>query len=179
VTLFESFASTIRSSLKDGDLDVCILYELLLVRSSSKVEPKAFVHHNVLETRINLLIRPRGNGPFQVLERINDNAYKIDLLGEYNVSSTFTVSDLSLFDVEGESDLRTNPSQEGENDGGVTMTKDKDPLEELGGPMTRSRAKKGNEALQQVLSIIIEYMPKFNGEKTKVVNCIVAQMEED
>ena len=55
-------------------------------------------------------LQPRGNGPFQVLERINDNAYKIDLPGEYNVSSTFNVSDLSLLDVEGESDLRTNPS---------------------------------------------------------------------
>ena len=41
-------------------------------------------------------LQPRGNGPFQVLERINDNAYKIDLPGEYNVSSTFNVSDLSF-----------------------------------------------------------------------------------
>jgi hypothetical protein len=39
------------------------------------------------------------DGPFQVLERINDNAYKLDLLGEYNISATFNVSDLSLFDV--------------------------------------------------------------------------------
>jgi len=59
------------------------------------------------------------------------------------------------------------------------MSKDKDPLEELGRPMTRSRAKKAKEALQQVLSILFEYKPKFEGEKTKVVNCIAAQMEED
>ena len=32
---------------------------------------------------------PRSDGPFQVLERINDDAYKLDLLGEYNVSATF------------------------------------------------------------------------------------------
>ncbi|KZV28348.1 hypothetical protein F511_24522 [Dorcoceras hygrometricum] len=39
---------------------------------------------------------PRGDGPFQVLERINDNSYKLDLPGEYNVSSSFNVSALSL-----------------------------------------------------------------------------------
>ena len=35
----------------------------------------------------------RGDGPFQVLARINDNAYKIDLPGEYNISVTFNVFD--------------------------------------------------------------------------------------
>ena len=98
-----------------------------------------------------------------MLERINDNAYKINLHAEYNVSSTFNVSDLSLFYVDGESNLKTNPSQEGENDGDVTMNKDKDPLEELEGPMTRSRVREAKEALQQVLSILFEYKPKFQG----------------
>ena len=81
--------------------------------------------------------------------------------GEYNFSSTFKVSGLSLFYVDGESNLRTNPSQEEKNDGDVTMSKDKNPLEELGGTMTRSRARKVKEALQQVLSILFEYKPKF------------------
>lgn len=124
-------------------------------------------------------LQPRGDGPFQVLERINDNAYKVELPDEYNVSSTFNVSDLSLFDADGESDLRTNPSQEGENDEDMTKSKGKDPLEGLGGPMTRARARKAKEALQQVLSILFEYKPKFQGEKSKVVSCIMAQMEED
>ena len=59
---------------------------------------------------------PRGDGPFQVVERINNNAYKLDLPGEYQVSATFNVTDLTPYDV-GE-DLRTNLIQEGENDGG-------------------------------------------------------------
>ncbi|KAH9763304.1 hypothetical protein KPL70_001120 [Citrus sinensis] len=46
---------------------------------------------------------PRGDGPFQVVARINDNAYKLDLPGEYNVSATFNVSDLSPFDVDSSS----------------------------------------------------------------------------
>ena len=61
------------------------------------------------QRRFKLL--PKGDGPFQVLERITDNAYKLYLLGEYNVSATFNVTDLSPFDVG--DDLRTNPFQEG------------------------------------------------------------------
>ncbi|KAH9648159.1 WD REPEATS REGION domain-containing protein [Citrus sinensis] len=43
---------------------------------------------------------PKGDGPFQVVARINDNAYKLDLPGEYNVSATFNVSDLYPFNIE-------------------------------------------------------------------------------
>jgi hypothetical protein len=57
---------------------------------------------------------PRRDGPFQVVERINDNAYKLDLPGEYGVSASFNIADLSPFDV-GDC-LRVNPSQEEEND---------------------------------------------------------------
>jgi len=42
-------------------------------------------------------LQPRGDGPFHVLEKINDNAYKIDLPSKYNVSNTFNVFDLSSF----------------------------------------------------------------------------------
>ncbi|KAF3451266.1 hypothetical protein FNV43_RR07361 [Rhamnella rubrinervis] len=34
-------------------------------------------------------LHPRGDRPFQVLEFINDNAYKIDLPGEYNPNNSF------------------------------------------------------------------------------------------
>jgi hypothetical protein len=34
---------------------------------------------------------PRGDVPYQIIERINDNAYKVDLPGEYGVSATFNV----------------------------------------------------------------------------------------
>jgi hypothetical protein len=44
-------------------------------------------------------LMPRGDGPYQIIERINDNTYKVDLLGEYGVSATFNVFDLFSFDV--------------------------------------------------------------------------------
>jgi hypothetical protein len=44
-------------------------------------------------------LMPQIDGHFQIIERINDNAYKIDLLGEYGVNVTFNVVDLSFFDV--------------------------------------------------------------------------------
>ncbi|PHU16766.1 hypothetical protein BC332_12461 [Capsicum chinense] len=65
---------------------------------------------------------PRGDGPFQVLERINDNSYKIDLPPEYQVHNTFNMCDLSLVDAveDGQmSNLRSNFSQDGEDDTGV------------------------------------------------------------
>ncbi|GKB89030.1 RNA-directed DNA polymerase, partial [Tanacetum coccineum] len=40
-------------------------------------------------------LKPRGDDPFRVLKKINDNAYKIELPGHYNVSATFSVADLS------------------------------------------------------------------------------------
>jgi hypothetical protein len=55
-------------------------------------------------------LQPRSDGPFQVLENINDNAYKIDLSGEFGVSATFNVADLTLFDTG--FDSRSNPFEE-------------------------------------------------------------------
>ena len=98
---------------------------------------------------------PRGDGPFQVVARINDNAYKLDLPGEYNVSATFNVSDLSPFDV-GE-DSRTNPFEErgnDENHQGNTIKASSDPLHIHGGPITRARAKKMQAALNGLIEKI-------------------------
>ncbi|KAL4387162.1 hypothetical protein GQ457_09G017980 [Hibiscus cannabinus] len=54
---------------------------------------------------------PRGDGPFQIVEKVNDNAYKLDLPGEYTVSAIFNISDLIPF--YDSADLRSNPFQEG------------------------------------------------------------------
>ena len=34
-------------------------------------------------------LMPRADGPFWIIEKVNDNAYKVDLPSDYNVSTTF------------------------------------------------------------------------------------------
>jgi len=86
-------------------------------------------------------LSPRGDGPFQVLERINNNAYRLDLLNEYGVNTTFNISDLIPFvsevDIEEEelTDLRSNPLQGG-GDNAILLRK---------GPVTRAISKRLQE----------------------------------
>nr|GEX07647.1 hypothetical protein [Tanacetum cinerariifolium] len=63
-------------------------------------------------------LKPRGDGPFCVLKKINDNAYKIKLPSNYNVSATFNVADLSTYKggSDDERDSRSSLFQEGEDD---------------------------------------------------------------
>ncbi|XP_048552596.1 uncharacterized protein LOC125532671 [Triticum urartu] len=93
-------------------------------------------------------LQPHGDGPFKVLAKINDNAYKIDLLMDYGVSPTFNVSDLSPYF--GPSESRTTPPQEGEDDEDTT-TIDKSPT--IIGPITRSRAKQISDQVNASLSL--------------------------
>ena len=71
-------------------------------------------------------LKPRADGPFRVQKKINDNAYKIELPGHYNVSATFNVADLSPYagDSDDEVDSRSSLSQEGEDDAGSMSVKD-------------------------------------------------------
>ena len=53
---------------------------------------------------------PREDGPFQIIKRINESVYKVDLSGDYGVSAIFNISNLFLFDVG--DDLRMDPFNE-------------------------------------------------------------------
>ena len=84
-------------------------------------------------------LHPKGDGPFQVVARVNDNAYKLDLPGEHNISTTFNVFDLLHFDFKSE-DSRANTFEEGGSDayGQMDMRSISNPLNYDGGPVTRS-----------------------------------------
>jgi len=106
-----------------------------------KFEPDDFVWVHMRKERFpkqrRSKLMPRGDGPYQIIERINDNAYKVDLPGEYGVSATFNVSDLSSFDLG--DDSRSNPFEERGYD---AIQPSRDPLEVPVGPVTRLRANK-------------------------------------
>uniref|UniRef100_A0A2N9H5G6 Tf2-1-like SH3-like domain-containing protein n=1 Tax=Fagus sylvatica TaxID=28930 RepID=A0A2N9H5G6_FAGSY len=92
-------------------------------------------HRRSLErfpTRRQSKLHPRGDGPFQVLERINDNAYKLDLPGD---------------------DSRSNPFKERGNDENQQAPL-KDPLHVPVGPITRARSKKIKEAFNGLIQDI-------------------------
>ncbi|XP_057443380.1 uncharacterized protein LOC130735373 [Lotus japonicus] len=92
-------------------------------------------------------LQPRGDGPFQVLERINNNAYKIEL-------------------------------PEGGNDEDKDKDKGHGALKGLGGPMTRARAKRAKEALQQMIALALEEGTNVHELEPKLVNFLMNYEEE-
>ena len=85
------------------------------------------------------------------MARVNDNTYKLDLPGEYNVSATFNIFDLFLFDFEGK-DSRANPFEKGGSDayGHAGIKLNSNPLNYDGGPITRSQAKRMKDAAKEL-----------------------------
>jgi hypothetical protein len=82
----------------------------------------------------------RTDGHFKILEKNNDNAYKLELPLEFGVSPTFNISDLrSYLREEDEVPLRMISNQEGENDEEIT-TSDTTSHIMMHVPFTRSRA---------------------------------------
>ena len=90
-----------------------------------------------------------------MLERINDNAYRLDLPGEYNVSATLNVTNLSPF-VVGHEDLRANPSHEGGNDEDIMAVKTREAFQVPVCPVTRARAKRFKEELNNLVRRVLQ-----------------------
>nr|XP_009603679.1 uncharacterized protein LOC104098601 [Nicotiana tomentosiformis] len=93
-------------------------------------QPKDWVwvhmRKEIFPTKRKTKLHPRGDRPVQVLERINDNAYKIDLPGE---------------------DSRTNSFEDRKND---MSTLDKIAIKDLylpSGPIMRAKARKAQEVM--------------------------------
>ena len=75
-----------------------------------------FTRKDCFPTQRKSKLMPRGDGPFQVLKRINNNAYELDMSDTYLGSHTFNISDLTPFSV-GLQNSWSNSLQLGEYDG--------------------------------------------------------------
>ena len=97
---------------------------------------------------------PRAAGPYKILSKINDNAYKLELPSEFGISPTFNISDLKpCLGEEDEIKSRTTPVQEGEDDEDITpMDTNNTPQVDVQGPFTRARARLLNLKVSLFLS---------------------------
>src|SRR5581483_8050839 len=99
-------------------------------------------------------LMPQGDGPFKILEKINGNAYKLQLPPNFGVSPTFNVADLTLYmGEEDELESRTTPLQEGEEDEDITsMHRTEAPPIVIQGPITKARARQLHLLVSSFLS---------------------------
>jgi len=90
----------------------------------------------------------RAEGPFEVLRKINDNAHKVDLPGDYGVLATFNVGNLTAYQADAHLiDLRIKSLQETQDDG-VCLSQE---MEE--GPQSPARSNTSSkvQAMAQIL----------------------------
>ena len=100
-----------------------------------------------------------------MLEKINDNAYKLDLPANFGVSLTFNVADLRPYlGEEDELESRTTQMQERGDDEDINTidTSLPTPL----GPITRAHAR---QLKHQVSSFLSSYSCLYNGDACTLV----------
>jgi hypothetical protein len=89
---------------------------------------------------------PRADGPFKVLKKINENAYKLNLPTDFGVSPTFTIANLKPYlGEEDELESRMTLMQEGEDDEDLNTSDTSTPRHnQISSPITQARARQLN-----------------------------------
>jgi hypothetical protein len=114
-------------------------------RKEVELEPGDLVWLHLRKERFPELrksnLMSRASGPFKILAKINDNAYKLELPPEFGVSPNFNILDLRPYlGEEDEMPSRMTSMQEGEDDEDINTSVTIIPSIEILGPITRSRA---------------------------------------
>jgi hypothetical protein len=118
-------------------------------------------------------LMPRADGLFKVLERINDNAYKLELPVDFGVSPTFNIADFKPYlGEDDELESRTTQMQEGVDDEDIATndTSTPTPISILTtplGPITRARAHQLTHQVSSLLSSGSSYLD--NGDTCTLV----------
>jgi translation initiation factor IF-1 len=110
-------------------------------RKEVKLEPGDLVWLHLRKKRFSKLRKSKlmshAAGPFKILAKINDNAYKLELPPEFVVSPIFNISDLRpYFREEDEMLSRTTSMQEGEDDEDINTSAIIIPSVDILGPIT-------------------------------------------
>jgi hypothetical protein len=107
---------------------------------------------------------PRADGPFKVFEKINENAYMLELPVDFGVSPTFNIADLKPYLGE-EDDLesRTTQMQEGEDDVDINTNDTSTPTHnQISGPIIRAHARQLNSQVSSFLASYSSYLDNGN-----------------
>jgi hypothetical protein len=125
-------------------------------RKEVKLEPGDLVWLQLRKERFPELrmskLMSRVVGPFKILAKINDNAYKLELPPEFGVSHSFNILDLRPYlGEEDEMQSRTTSMQAGEDDEDINTSATIIPSIEIFVPITRSRAQYLNHQVNSFL----------------------------
>jgi hypothetical protein len=109
-------------------------------------------------------LMPRADGPFKVLKKINENAYKLDLTTDFEVSPTFNIADLKPYlGEEDELESRMTQTQEGEDDVDINTSDTSTPTHiQIFGPITRARTRQLNNQVSSFLASYSSYLDNGN-----------------
>jgi hypothetical protein len=121
------------------------------------LEPGDLVWLHLRKDRFSYLrkskLLPSADGPFKVLERINDNAYTLELPIDFGVSPTFNIADLKQYlGKEDELESRMTQMQEGEDDEDISSIDTTTPAAQQGA-MTTARARQLDYQVQSLVVV--------------------------
>jgi hypothetical protein len=121
-----------------------------------KLQPDDLVWLHLRKERFSELrkskLMSRATGPFKILGKINNNAYKLELPLECGVSPSFNISNLRPYlGEEDEMPSRTTSMQEGEDDEDINSSATIIPSIEILGPITQSQAQQLNHQVNSFL----------------------------
>jgi hypothetical protein len=105
-------------------------------------------------------LMPRADGPFKVLEKINENTYKLDLPADFGVSPTFNIADLKPYlEEEDELESMMTQIQEGEDDVDINTSDTSTPTHnQISSLITRFHARQLNNQVSSFLSSYSSYL---------------------
>jgi hypothetical protein len=109
-------------------------------------------------------LMPRVDGPFKVLKKINENAYKLNLPVNFGISSTFNIVDLKPYlGEEDELELRTTQMQQGDEDVDTNTSDTSTPTHnQISGLITRTHACQLNNHVSSFLASYLSYLDNGN-----------------